>query len=196
MVFSKSINMSPYQPVTEAIMRIVRYQVTNETPRYGWIHEDKVGDIQGDIYGEYRRLEAQTALAEVKLFARAQPGKIICVGRNYAEHAKELGNEVPKVPLIFLKPPSSIIDPDDTILLPPQSQQVEHEGSWWRSSASAGAASLPNRPAIIFWVIPSVTTSLRVTCKGQTASGRAPRVSIRFARSARGSIPSSISRMR
>ncbi len=109
-------------------MRIVRYQVTNETPRYGWIHEDKVGDIQGDIYGEYRRLEAQTALAEVKLFAPAQPGKIICVGRNYAEHAKELGNEVPKVPLIFLKPPSSIIDPDDTILLPPQSQQVEHEG--------------------------------------------------------------------
>jgi 2-keto-4-pentenoate hydratase/2-oxohepta-3-ene-1,7-dioic acid hydratase in catechol pathway len=109
-------------------MRIVRYQVKKETPSYGWIHEDQVGPIEGNIYAEYRRLEAQTPLADVKLFAPAEPGKIICVGRNYAEHAKELGNDVPKVPLIFLKPSSSIINPGDTILLPPQSQQVEHEG--------------------------------------------------------------------
>jgi len=109
-------------------MRIIRYQVENETPRYGWIYEDKVGEIEGNIYGEYRRLDAKTPLADVKLFAPAEPGKIICVGRNYVEHAKELGNDVPKVPLIFLKPPSSIINPGDTILLPPQSQQVEHEG--------------------------------------------------------------------
>lgn len=109
-------------------MRIVRYQVKNEAPHYGWINKDKVGDIEGNIYAEYRRLKAQTPLAEVKLFAPAEPGKIICVGRNYAEHARELGNELPQVPLIFLKPPSSIINPGDTILLPPQSQQVEHEG--------------------------------------------------------------------
>jgi 2-keto-4-pentenoate hydratase/2-oxohepta-3-ene-1,7-dioic acid hydratase in catechol pathway len=50
------------------------------------------------------------------------------VGRNYAAHAAELGNEVPKEPLIFLKPPSAIIGPDEPILLPPQSQRVEHEG--------------------------------------------------------------------
>jgi len=109
-------------------MRIVRYQVKNETPRYGWIYEEKVGDIDGDIYSEYRRLEAKTPLEDVKLLAPARPGKIICVGRNYAEHAKELGNEVPKVPLIFFKPPSSVIGPGDRIILPPQSQQVEHEG--------------------------------------------------------------------
>jgi 2-keto-4-pentenoate hydratase/2-oxohepta-3-ene-1,7-dioic acid hydratase in catechol pathway len=109
-------------------MRIIRYQVENETPRYGWIYEDKVGEIEGNIYGEYRRLDAKTPLVDVKLFAPAEPGKIICVGRNYVEHAKEMGNDVPKVPLIFLKPPSSIINPGDTILLPPQSQQVEHEG--------------------------------------------------------------------
>ena len=109
-------------------MRIVRYQVKNENPRYGWIYEVKVGGIDGDIYGEYRRLEAKIPLAEVKLLAPAQPGKIICVGRNYVEHAKEMGNDVPKVPLIFLKPPSSIINPGDAIVLPPQSQQVEHEG--------------------------------------------------------------------
>jgi 2-keto-4-pentenoate hydratase/2-oxohepta-3-ene-1,7-dioic acid hydratase in catechol pathway len=51
----------------------------------------------------------------------------VCVGRNYTEHAKELGNDVPKIPLIFLKPPSSIINPGEAIILPPQSQQVEHE---------------------------------------------------------------------
>jgi 2-keto-4-pentenoate hydratase/2-oxohepta-3-ene-1,7-dioic acid hydratase in catechol pathway len=57
-----------------------------------------------------------------------QPSKIICVGRNYAEHAAELGNEVPKEPLLFLKAPSAFIRNGDPIVIPPQSQQVEHEG--------------------------------------------------------------------
>lgn len=57
-----------------------------------------------------------------------RPGKIVCVGRNYLEHAKELGNEVPKEPLLFLKPPSSVIGMNETIVLPPQSKQVEYEG--------------------------------------------------------------------
>jgi 2-keto-4-pentenoate hydratase/2-oxohepta-3-ene-1,7-dioic acid hydratase in catechol pathway len=57
-----------------------------------------------------------------------RPGKIVCVGRNYLEHAKELGNEVPKEPLLFLKPPSSVIGMNEAIVLPPQSVQVEYEG--------------------------------------------------------------------
>ena len=57
-----------------------------------------------------------------------RPSKIICIGRNYAEHAKELGNEVPKEPLFFLKPPSSLIGEGDDIVLPPQSERVEFEG--------------------------------------------------------------------
>ena len=57
-----------------------------------------------------------------------QPSKIVCIGRNYAEHAKELGNEVPKEPLIFLKPPSSLLAPGGTIILPLISRQVEFEG--------------------------------------------------------------------
>jgi 2-keto-4-pentenoate hydratase/2-oxohepta-3-ene-1,7-dioic acid hydratase in catechol pathway len=56
------------------------------------------------------------------------PSKIVCVGRNYAAHAKELGNEVPKSPLIFLKPPSSIIRDGESIRLPTVSKQVEYEG--------------------------------------------------------------------
>jgi 2-keto-4-pentenoate hydratase/2-oxohepta-3-ene-1,7-dioic acid hydratase in catechol pathway len=56
-----------------------------------------------------------------------RPSKIVCVGRNYAAHARELGNEVPARPLIFLKPPSSIIGPGDAIVRPPESARVEHE---------------------------------------------------------------------
>ena len=57
-----------------------------------------------------------------------RPSKIVCVGRNYLEHARELGNDVPSEPLIFLKPPSSLIDGGESIVLPPQSQQVDFEG--------------------------------------------------------------------
>jgi 2-keto-4-pentenoate hydratase/2-oxohepta-3-ene-1,7-dioic acid hydratase in catechol pathway len=59
---------------------------------------------------------------------RHRPGKIVCVGRNYREHAKELGNEVPKEPLLFLKPPSSVVWEGGAIVLPPASSRVEHEG--------------------------------------------------------------------
>jgi 2-keto-4-pentenoate hydratase/2-oxohepta-3-ene-1,7-dioic acid hydratase in catechol pathway len=57
-----------------------------------------------------------------------RPGKIVCVGRNYVEHAKELGNEMPKEPLLFLKPPSSVIGEGEPIVIPSISKQVEHEG--------------------------------------------------------------------
>lgn len=60
--------------------------------------------------------------------ANQRPGKIICIGRNYREHAKELGNDVPAEPLFFLKPPSSIIREGDAIVLPEQSEKVEFEG--------------------------------------------------------------------
>ena len=64
----------------------------------------------------------------MKIDFSISPSKIVCVGRNYAEHAKELGNEVPTAPLLFLKAPSAIIASDDSIIIPPQSSQVEHEG--------------------------------------------------------------------
>ncbi len=108
-------------------MRIVRYQADGGATTYGWILDDKVGEIEGDPFGKYRRRDANTPLANVKLLAPCVPSKIVCVGRNYVEHAKELGNAVPKIPLIFLKPPSAVINPGDKIILPPQSKQVEHE---------------------------------------------------------------------
>lgn len=108
-------------------MRIVRYQVKNKTPKFGWILDDMVGEIQGNLFGSYKRKEAQTPLTDVRLLPPSKPTKIICVGRNYVDHVRELGNELPKIPLIFTKPISAIIGNGDTIILPPQSQQVEHE---------------------------------------------------------------------
>jgi 2-keto-4-pentenoate hydratase/2-oxohepta-3-ene-1,7-dioic acid hydratase in catechol pathway len=58
----------------------------------------------------------------------SRPGKIVCVGRNYRDHAKEMGNDVPKEPLIFLKPPSSVVSDGEAVVLPPESTNVEHEG--------------------------------------------------------------------
>ncbi len=108
-------------------MRFLRYQTEEKSPRYGWLLDDKIGDIEGDLFGEFRRLDATTPLAEAKLLAPSQPSKILCVGRNYAAHAKEHNAEVPELPLIFHKPPSALLNPNDTIILPHQSQQVEHE---------------------------------------------------------------------
>jgi len=108
-------------------MRFIRYQPPSGAPNFGWMLEDRVGPLEGTPFVEFRRGEALHILDDIRLLAPIQPSKILCVGRNYAAHAKEHAAEVPEVPLLFLKPPSAVIGPGDPILLPPQSQQVEHE---------------------------------------------------------------------
>ncbi|HWR66701.1 MAG TPA: fumarylacetoacetate hydrolase family protein [Bellilinea sp.] len=108
-------------------MRFVRFQIGNGQPTFGWIYGEQIGLIDGTPFGDYRRLEAEIPFASVTLLPPTQPSKIICVGRNYIEHAKEHGNEVPDVPMLFLKPPSTLIGTRMPIQLPPQSEQVEHE---------------------------------------------------------------------
>ena len=88
--------------------------------------------IEGDSVlpcnDQLHRLGTQFHRDNVTLLPPVNPSKIVCVGRNYADHAKELGNEVPSTPLLFLKAPSAIIASGESIVLPPQSEQVEHEG--------------------------------------------------------------------
>jgi len=72
-------------------------------------------------------LERELRLADVRLLAPVRPSKVVAIGRNYAAHAAELGHTVPSRPLIFLKAPSSVIGPGEAVLLPPDSQRVEHE---------------------------------------------------------------------
>lgn len=108
-------------------MRVIRYQPREEPARYGWVMDDKIGLLEGNPLAEFRRMEADRPLLRTRLLAPILPGKIICVGRNYAAHAKEHNVEVPEVPLLFLKPPSALAGPMSNIVIPPQSQQVEHE---------------------------------------------------------------------
>ena len=67
-------------------------------------------------------------LSDVRLLAPILPSKVVCVGRNYAEHARELGNEVPENPIIFLKPSTSVVGPNAAIRLPASSERVDYEG--------------------------------------------------------------------
>ena len=108
-------------------MRLARYQTKTEPPQYGWVDNDFIGRIDGNPFGEFQRSEASIPINTVQLLPPVMPGKIICVGRNYAEHIKETNAEVPTTPLLFLKPPSALIGPNQTIFMPPQSLQVDHE---------------------------------------------------------------------
>jgi 2-keto-4-pentenoate hydratase/2-oxohepta-3-ene-1,7-dioic acid hydratase in catechol pathway len=108
-------------------MRFVRYLNEENMETYGWMNGEKIGMIEGDPFGEYRRLEAFISMNNIIHLPPVKPSKIICLGRNYPEHAIEQGVEIPDAPLLFLKPPSSIIGNRDRIILPRQSQRVEQE---------------------------------------------------------------------
>ena len=102
-----------------------------EGPRYAVIVESTVFPLAVDF--DFTRIEMMAGqsglpLNEVKLLAPVTPSKVVCVGRNYREHAAELGNKMPDEPLLFLKAPSAVIASGDPIELPGASQQVEHEG--------------------------------------------------------------------
>ena len=102
-----------------------------DTPRYAALSESNVFPLPADYnFGNVIIPKEQAALSldEVKLLAPVVPSKVVCVGRNYREHAAELGNKMPEEPLLFLKAPSSVIAAGDSIELPSASQQVEHEG--------------------------------------------------------------------
>ena len=95
---------------------------------------------------------AEVSREGASLLAPVRPTKIVCVGRNYMEHARELGNAVPGEPLLFLKAPSSLIGPGATIVLPPESQRVEHEGEIalvMRRRLSRGATPDEARAAVL-----------------------------------------------
>lgn len=112
-------------------MKYCRFQ-SPDGPKFGLIENDQIVQTATDglvpDFARGRKI-APMAVSSARLLSPVQPSKIICVGRNYSEHAKELGNEVPTEPLIFLKPPSSVISPGDAIVRPKSlSQRVDYEG--------------------------------------------------------------------
>lgn len=112
-------------------MRFCRFRSSlMDKPCYGVIEGDVVRPLDGiDPYGPLRwGKPREIPLREVQLLAPCEPTKIVAVGQNYRAHAEELGNRVPTEPLLFLKPPSAIIGPDEAIHLPPVSERVDYEG--------------------------------------------------------------------
>jgi len=97
-------------------------------PTYAIFQKDGVRQITGVPWGRWSEGISFWPLKDVRLLAPVEPTKIVCVGRNYRAHAAEMGNEVPKEPLIFLKPPSSIVGPGEAVVLTHYSKRVEYEG--------------------------------------------------------------------
>lgn len=115
-------------------MRIARFSVSDRIA-FGVVDGDEaepdslhVTAIDGHPFAPFERTTASFSLADVRLLPPSLPNKVIGIGKNYADHAREMGGEPPATPVIFLKPSTSVIGPGDAVALPPQSQQVEFEG--------------------------------------------------------------------
>jgi len=100
---------------------------TPQGPRHARLDGDRATFLDAPPWLDPPAAAATSPWSEDALACPVTPTKIVCVGRNYAAHAKELGNEVPAEPLLFFKPPSSLLAPGGTVVLPPQSSRVEHE---------------------------------------------------------------------
>jgi len=113
-------------------MKICRFtDPDTQRPAFGLIEGEKIFRLKGDLNAGDLSLEGSEPsirLSDAKLLPPVVPSKIVCVGRNYREHAAELGNPMPDEPLLFLKAPSTIIGDGDLIALPEASRRIEHEG--------------------------------------------------------------------
>ena len=107
-------------------MQIVRFRADGKT-RYGSLEGSAVVEYSGTPWSTFQRGRRRYALKQVVVLPPTVPSKIVAVGLNYRDHAAEMDMPIPEEPRIFLKPVSAIIGPDDPIVLPPQSQRVEHE---------------------------------------------------------------------
>ncbi len=109
--------------------RYVRVQSSSGQLHYGLLQADRgVKILDAPPWREGQTTDRELALEEYTLLAPCAPSKVIAVGRNYTQHAAELGNDVPKEPLLFMKPPTAVIAADAPIYYPTQSERVDYEG--------------------------------------------------------------------
>ncbi|MEU9124243.1 fumarylacetoacetate hydrolase family protein [Streptomyces sp. NPDC048506] len=107
-------------------MRIARFSIDGNVG-FGVVEGDELDVIKGHPFAEFERSGQKVPLDKVRLLPPVLPNKVVAIGRNYAEHAAELGNAVPDVPVTFFKPSTSVIGPGDPIAYPSFSQEVHHE---------------------------------------------------------------------
>ncbi|MEW6142459.1 MAG: fumarylacetoacetate hydrolase family protein [Chloroflexota bacterium] len=109
-------------------MRIVRFKADG-TVRYGELSGESIRAFKRSPFnlGGKKADGPDYRLADVKLLAPCRPSKLVCIGLNYRTHALELNQPLPLAPLLFLKPPSAVLDPGGAIVLPPNSRRVDYE---------------------------------------------------------------------
>jgi 2-keto-4-pentenoate hydratase/2-oxohepta-3-ene-1,7-dioic acid hydratase in catechol pathway len=108
-------------------MKIVRF-LTGKKINYGILSNQTVKVIKGNPFRSIQVTEESYPLSQVRLLSPCVPSKIVCLGLNYRKHAEETNSPLPKNPLIFLKPPTAVIGPEDKIIYPEMSKQVDYEG--------------------------------------------------------------------
>jgi 2-keto-4-pentenoate hydratase/2-oxohepta-3-ene-1,7-dioic acid hydratase in catechol pathway len=108
-------------------MKIYRFEYEGRL-RWGILRGDSLLPLQGSVFGDFTPENTAVPIGAVKLLAPAEPSKIVAVGRNYKDHAAEMGNPLPAEPLLFLKPSTAVIGPHETILYPEMSSRVDYEG--------------------------------------------------------------------
>lgn len=107
-------------------MKFVRFE-SNGSVSYGILEGNMVRKIDGDIFKEYKTTEEMFDIDEVRLLAPCLPGKIVAVGINYRDHAVEMKHDLPEAPIIFMKPSTTVIGPEDKIICPEMSERVDYE---------------------------------------------------------------------
>lgn len=109
-------------------MRVVRWyhEEIASSPGYGRLEGERIKVLEGSP-GEWTGQGRTLHLDQVQLLAPVRPGKVVCVGLNYRDHAEELGAQLPEEPVLFLKPPSSVIGPLQEVRLPAASRRVDYE---------------------------------------------------------------------
>ena len=108
-------------------MKIYRY-IYKEKASFGVLKEERLFPISGSIYRKFRTERESIPISDVMLLAPVRPTKIVAIGRNYKDHAAEMGALLPEEPLIFLKPATTIVGPDDIVVYPKMSKRVDFEG--------------------------------------------------------------------
>ncbi|HSM02778.1 MAG TPA: fumarylacetoacetate hydrolase family protein [Acidimicrobiia bacterium] len=108
-------------------MKVVRIRTEGDEIAYGVAEPEGIALYRGTPFVAWEPTDTIIPFDEAHLLSPVFPTKVVCVGRNYAEHADELGNEVPDEPVIFIKPSTSVIGPGAPIVLPPESAEVHHE---------------------------------------------------------------------
>lgn len=107
-------------------MKFVRFD-KGRGPEYGVLEGNKVFSIKGSIFGDWEKQGKSFELHEVKLLAPCEPGKVVCIGINYKEVVNKKGDPMPQEPVIFLKPDTSVIGPEEAIVLPEGVKELNYE---------------------------------------------------------------------